>query len=171
MAKKSNEIVKAFILNNLAKVEATHTYAIGIKENGMVRACIVENADRLLPLVTYCEQQASSHGSVYGVRMDGTKKNFEIIKAYATRIVDICSIKAFEHIYATEGNRGSNNRGHIFETLVAQTLGGKKNDSMTAKCTECGDINVNGVEIQVKLWNATISTEKTVENFMAQAGV
>lgn len=161
-----NNTIKAFILDNLAKVESTHTYAFAIKDNGMIRACIVENADRLLPYITYCERQAASHGSIYGVRMHGTKANFELIKSRARQIIDICSIKAFEEIYKTEGNRGSNNRGHIFEQLFAEVTGGERNTNMIAKCTDCGDVRVNGEEIQCKLWNATISTEKTVENFL-----
>lgn len=166
--RKDNIEIKEMILSRLAAVEFTHTYAIGIRENGIVKAAIVEDADAILPMVTIAEPQASSHGSVWGVRMCGTRANMGIIKQYAREVVDLCSVAEFEREYAEHGNRGSNNRGHIFERMCAEVLGGKQADTMTAKCTECGDIVVNGEHIQCKLWNATMTTEPQVNRFWAE---
>lgn len=166
--RKDNIEIKTAILEKLASVEYTHTYALGIRENGMVKAAIVENADEILPLVTIAEKQASSHGAPWGIRINGTKANAEIIKQYAREVIDLCTVRFFEQEYAEHGNRGGNNRGHIFERLCAEVMGGKQNDSMTAKCTECGDIVVNGEHIQCKLWNATVTTEPQVMRFIAE---
>ena len=166
--RKDNVEIKNSILSKLATVEFTHTYAMGFRENGIVKAAIVENADEILPLVCIAEPQASSHKSVWGVRVNMTKSNTEILKTYAREIVEICTVKFFEQEYAERGNRGSNNRGHIFERLCAEVMGGKQNDSMTAKCTECGDITVDGEQIQCKLWNATVTTEPQVMRFIAE---
>lgn len=164
--RKDNVEMKLFILNNLADLEYTHTYAIAIREDKMVKACIVENADEIMPMITICEQQATSHNAVWGVRVNGVKETFALVKEYAREIVDICSIAEFEEIYATCGNRGSNNRGHIFERLCAERMGGVQMESKTAKCTESGDIIVNGEHIQCKLWNATVTTEPQILRFM-----
>ena len=163
--RKSNEEIKKVILDRLSVVEFTHTYALGFYENGMIKAAIVENADAILPLITYAEPQASSHKSVWGVRVYGIKANFEIMKTYAREVIDLCSIESFEREYAEHGNRGNNNRGHIFERLCAEIMGGRQMESKTAKCTESGDIEVKGEHIQCKLWNATVTTEPQVNRF------
>ena len=117
--RKDNIEMKNAILEKLASVEFTHTYAIAFRENKTVKAAIVEDADEILPLICISEPQASSHNSVWGVRVNLTRENREIVKTYAREIVDICSVKFFEQEYAEHGNRGSNNRGHIFERLFA----------------------------------------------------
>lgn len=166
--RNDNIVMKNNILTGLARVEYTSVYAFAIREDQMVKAVVVEDANDILPLITICERQAKSHGSDWGVRIHGTKKNFALMKEYAREVVDICSVDCFEEIYATEGNRGSNNRGHIFEKLCAERMGGYQVEKKNAKCTESGDIVVNGEHIQCKLWNATVTTEKQVMRFMAQ---
>lgn len=166
--RKDNIEIKNSILNKLAAVEFTHTYCIGFRENGIVKNAVVEDADEILPLITIAEKQASSHGAPWGIRMNMTKPNIEIVKQYAREVIDLCTVKYFEQEYAEHGNRGSNNRGHIFERLCAEVMGGKQNESMTAKCTECGDIVVNGEHLQCKLWNATVTTEPQVMRFIAE---
>lgn len=167
--RESNEEIKRTVLNRLAMVEATHTYAIAIKDNKMVKAAIVENADEVLPLITYCELNSKSHGAVYGVRIHGTKANFDLLKEYAREIIPMCSVEEFERTYVESKKNGyTGNRGNLFEDMFAQFTGGKQNESKTAKCTECGDVNVNGEEIQVKYWNATVTTEPQVNRFYAE---
>ena len=163
--RKDNPELKRMILDKLAEVEYTHTYAFGIRENKMIKAVIVENADEVLPLITVAERQAESHGAVWGVRVNLKKANAEILKTYAREIIDICSIEYLESEYAVNGNRGGNNRGHIFERLCAEVLGGKQNENPTAKCVDCGDIIINGEHIQCKYCNATVTTEPQVNRF------
>lgn len=166
--KKDNAEIKGMILERLATVEFTHTYAIGIHENGLVKAVIIENADEVLPLITVAEKQAESHNAVWAVRVRMTKERAEIAKTYAREVIDLCSIEWFENEYKMNGNRGSYNRGHIFEKLCASVMGGQQMDKMNAKCTECGDIVVNNEHIQCKLWNATVTTEPQVNRFYAE---
>lgn len=166
--RKDNIEIKTSILEKLASVEFTHTYIFGFRENGMVNAAIVENADEILPMICVAEQQASSHKSVWGVRVNITEEKREIVKEYAREIIPICSVKFLEQEYAEHGHKGKNNRGHIFERLCAEVMNGSRPDSMTAKCTESGDIIVNGEHFQCKLWNATVTTEPQVMKFIAK---
>ena len=166
--RKDNPEIKEMILTKLAEVEYTHTYAIAFRDHKIVKAAIIEDADAILPLITVAERQSASHGGDWGVRVNLTKEKTEIVKAYAREIIDICSVAKFENEYETNGHRGSNNRGHIFEQVFADVTGGKRNDNPTAKCTECGDVVVNGEHIQCKLWNATITTESQVNRFYAR---
>ena len=64
-----NVEMKQFILDRLAQVEYTDTYVFAIRHQGMIKAAKVEHAMDILPLVSYCEKQASSHGAPWGVRM------------------------------------------------------------------------------------------------------
>lgn len=155
--------IKMRILRALARLEATHTYALVIRDDGCVKAAIVENADDLLPLVTVCE---ISGRDGFKVRMWNSNEAFSIIKTYARELITLCTVKEFEEAFKeAKANGYTGNRGNFAEDLFALVTDGKQNESKTAKCTECGDVNVNGEEIQVKLWNATITTLEQVERF------
>ena len=164
--RKSNEVVKANILDKLAQVEFTHTYAFAIREEKMIKAVVVENADEVLPLVTYCEKNAESHGADWGVRMLGTLDSFQTLKDYASEVVTLCSVEYFESLLVERKNSGiRENRGNLFEVVFADMVGGKQVELKNAKCTDCGDVIVGKKHIQCKLWNATITTEKQVNRF------
>ena len=166
MKKNSNEEMKMVILDRLNTVEFTHVYAFAIREDKMVKAVIVENADEIMPLITYCERNSKSHGGVWGVRMWNAREAFEVIKEYAREIIPMCSVKEFETIYAERKANGySGNRGNLFEDMFADFTNGTQNENPTAKCTECGDVIVKGEHIQCKFWNATVTTEPQVNRF------
>lgn len=164
--KKSNETIKNVILERLAKVEFTNTYAFAIRDEKMVKAVIVENADEILPFVTYCERNAESHGATWGVRMINKNEIFETIKEYAREIIPMYSTKEFERMFLeAKGSGYKGNRGNFFEDKFAILTNGIQNSNKSAKCTECGDVVVNGEHIQCKFWNATITTETQVNKF------
>lgn len=167
-----NKEMKAMLLDRLAKVEYTDIYGFAIRDKKMVKYCKVEHAMDILPMITYCEPQATSKGANCGVRMWNSEAAFEIIKAYASEIIPICSVDEFENGYqqacAENGKKIDGYRGEWFERLVAKMLGGIRPEKRTAKCTESGDMIVNGEHIQLKLWNATITDEKTVNNFYSE---
>ena len=164
--RKDNKRTKNNILKKLSIVEFTHTYAFAIREDKMVKAVIVENADEVLPFVTYCERNSESHGADWGVRMLGTVDSFEILIEYAKKIITICSLEEFEEELAERKECGfTGNRGDLFEHLFAKATKGKMPKARNAKCTESGDVIVRGKHIQCKLWNATITTKKQVDKF------
>jgi hypothetical protein len=162
--KKVNPEIRDIILNTLFEIEYTHTYAIGFVENKIIKAAIIENADSILPLITYAEKQAESHGAVWGVRIWARKQTTEILKTYAREVIDICTVDYMEREYAINGNRGNNNRGHIFERLCAEVMDGEQVKNKCAKCIDSGDIIVNDEHIQCKYCNATVTTEVTMRN-------
>jgi hypothetical protein len=164
--RKDNVAVKTMILNKLSEVEYTHTYALALRDGHIVKAALIEDADEILPLITYAEYHDGKKHHGWAVRMNNCKASFDIMKAYAREIVDICTIEELEREYAENGKAGSNNRGHIFEQFCAETLGGVQNKSKIEKCINSGDIVVNGEHIQCKFWNATVTTEESVNNFI-----
>ena len=165
-----NVEMKMYILNRLAEVEATDTYVFAIRHKRMVQAVEVEHAMDILPLITYCEPQASSKGFNYGVRMWNAEAAFEIIRSYASRTWTLCSVAEFEESYQAAGGKKAiaGYRGEWFERLFVKYVGGTRPESRTAKCTQCGDVNLDGKELQLKFWNATVSDERTVNNFHAK---
>ena len=163
-----NMAIKNHILSLLSLVEFTHVYGFGIRDNGLVKVAIVENADEIMNLITVCELTSKSHGAVYGVRMWNSSVAFNIIKEYARELITLCTVNEFERIYAERKANGyTGNRGNLLEDLFAEFTGAIQNESKTAKCTECGDVVLNGEHIQMKLWNATVTTEPQVERFYA----
>lgn len=161
-----NKEMKQFILDRLAEVEYTDTYVFGIRDNGMLKAVEVEHAHDILPLITYCEKQASSHGAPWGVRMWNASAAFDIIKAYASRIWTLCSIEEFERTYQEAGGKKIDGyRGEWFERMFVKYVGGTRPEKRNAKCTESGDVILKGKHLQLKLWNATITTEPQVNRF------
>lgn len=170
---EDNKEMKQFILDRLAQVEYTDCYGFAIRDEKMVKAAIVEHAHDILPFITYCERQATSKGSCWGVRMWNSEDCFSIIKEYASEIIPLCSVKEFERGYeeaaaATETGRLPGYRGEWFERWFVKVVGGVRPDNRTAKCTESGDVILNGKHIQLKLWNATIMTETQVNRFYAE---
>ncbi len=166
MKTNSNETIKMMVLNKLAEVEYTNTYAFAIRDEKMVKAVIVENADEILPLITYCERNAKSHGAVWGVRMWNSKEAFEIIKEYAREIIPMYSTIEFERLYLEAKENGyKRNRGNFFEDKFAEITGSIQNTNPRAKCVECGDVILNNEHIQCKFWNATVTTEPQVNRF------
>jgi len=158
--------IKMDILNKLVQVEYTDTYAFAIRDRKMLCAVIIENASDILPMVTYCDKVAKSKGNDYSVRMLNKIECFELLKDYARDIVPIMSVNNFEREYSEKKRNGyKGNRGDFFEYLFTVYVGGKQNIKRNAKCTECGDVIINGEHIQVKFYNATIITESQVNRF------
>ena len=165
-----NKEMKQFMLDRLAKVEYTDTYVFAIREKGMVKAVEVENAPEILPFITYCERRAVSKGGTWGIRMWNAKGAFDIIKAYGSREWTLCSVEEFERSFeeAYEVEKMSGKRGEWFERLFVQQVGGERPTDRRAKCTESGDVILNGKHLQLKLWNATVTEEEQVNRFYNQ---
>ena len=91
---------------------------------------------------------------------------FDMIdEAYKAGFTEIITTSHYmEREYAINGNRGNNNRGHIFERLCAEVMDGEQVKNKCAKCIDSGDIIVNDEHIQCKYCNATVTTEVTMRN-------
>jgi hypothetical protein len=80
----------------------------------------------------------------------------------------LCSVEEFETTYQEAGGRKLDGyRGEWFERLFVKYVGGTRPEKRNAKCTECGDVILDGKHLQLKLWNATITTEPQVNRFYA----
>ena len=161
-----NKAIKLYLLNNYVDnsykgVEYVHA----IRENGRVKAAVVEDFHDIIYNCTVCERSASSKGDTYRLRAWNCKESFDTIKTYAKEIIDMCSVEEFEEgfkAWKNQGNKG--NRGNYFEPLYCGMTGAVQVEKANAKFTDSGDVVLNGKHQQLKLWNATYTDTETIKN-------
>lgn len=78
---------------------------------------------------------------------------------------ELTTKEQFETVAKEVGGNGRSNRGLALEKLITEYFGQEwKADS---KCfTECGDININGVEYQIKGHKATFTNEEKLRELV-----
>lgn len=159
-----NENIKEYLTREYTRLAFTPDYVFGYTENGMVYAAMVENADGILPYVTTLDRASSKNGGTYSLKYKPTKAITSILQAHASKVLTICSVEYLESLNATSRQ----NRGQIFESLVAENLKAETPKAKNAKFTDCGDIIVNGRHYQVKYAKATFTDERTLRNLAAR---
>lgn len=161
-----NKAIKLYLIRNYIKCAYKYLeYVHGIRENGRIKAAIVEDFDDIIYNCTICERSASSKGDSYRLRAWNCSESFETIKAYSKQIIDLCSVKEFEDgfkAWKEDGNKG--NRGNYFEYLYCIVTGATQVEKANAKFTDSGDVILNGKHQQLKLYNATYTDTETVKN-------
>lgn len=149
------------LVNRYNRGTATHNYVFGFVRNGMVYAVQVNNAADMLMAITYPEQRSAGG---WTLKYRPNKAQQELILANATRVEVLGSFEWFE----AEKVNHHNNRGDCFEDIAAIRWNGKQPASRSAKFTDCGDFNANGVEFQCKFGcskgAATFTNEATLNN-------
>lgn len=170
MTKNHNPEMQRFLATHYHRLAYTPNYVFGVKSHGRVLAVAIENLDYdTLIQITYCEPNAGSHGGYYGLRMNNCGKVMDLILEKGKPLFDIGSYKEFENGFANyRANGNSGNRGNYFEDLFTELSHGTKPGGKTACFTDCGDVVVNGVHYQCKLYNATFTTTSTIEKTMAR---
>lgn len=139
----------------------THHYIIGIKDNGIVKACFT--TDTILPMIT--KSATASRGNGKSIRFKPNNKQREYLKQNAERIENICSIEELEERARNVGKQV--NRGIAFEQLLHEKIGEQWKHNNTTFQTD-GDIHINGIAYQIKFEQATFCNEKQI-NRLAMA--
>lgn len=137
-------MTKNTMWNTYRNLSASHTYAIGFVLNGNL---YMSERKQVGQFVTY---EKASRGQGMGLRL-------RLKKADKVRLAKraIC-LGSADRLTETAYNKGEN-----FERLVHE-YHGQEWVKDTIPFTVCGDIRVNGVEIQIKFDGATFTTEKTL---------
>lgn len=159
------KIIAKNLLERYEALAATKSYIFGFVKDGIVYACRVENAEKLLPYIVIVG--SASRGMGYSLRYNPNNAQKMMIIEASSEIKSICS---FQFMEDNKGKYG--NRGHFFEVVCAQAFGGIQNKKSNAKFTECGDITLNGKQYQVKFGcnqgAATFTNEATLSNLEHQ---
>lgn len=125
-------------------IAATHLYIIGFELNGQVYMIVRKQLGQFLT----CEK--ASRGAGQAIRLRLRKADKVRLATKAICLGPASQLKELGH-----------NQGEKFEQLVFGFYGlpWKKD---TTPFTKCGDIQVDGVEIQIKYNGATFVSEKTL---------
>ena len=137
-------MTKTTMWNTYRNLSASHTYAIGFALDGNVY--MVERR-QLGQFLSY-EQASQGQGMALRLRLRKADK-----VRLAKRAVCLGSV---DRLTETAYNKGEN-----FERMVHE-YHGQEWVKDTKPFTLCGDICVNGVEIQIKFDGATFTNEKTL---------
>jgi len=160
-----NENIKEYLTTEYARLAYTANYVFGYAESGMVYAAMVEDADEILPYVTCLDRASSKNGGTYSLKYKPTKAIAAILRTYASKVFAVCSVEYLENL----NRENRQNRGQIFEAMVAEILGAETPKAKNAKFTDCGDIIVNNRHYQVKYAKATFTDERTLKNLSGRA--
>jgi hypothetical protein len=166
MTKNHNPEMHKYLIEQYTALAFTHTYAFCVKHKGKMKVAIVENANSILPDITYCEPNSSSHGKVYGLRMMEKQIVSEMILNRASEIFELGTYKDFENGFTEYRQTAKGNRGDYFEMVFTKMVNGTNPDKRNACFTDCGDVIANGKHYQCKLYNATFTTESTIARLL-----
>ena len=160
----TNENIMNYLINAYNELAYTHNYILGYVAEGMVYGARLENAESLLPYITSLDRASKKNGGTIQLKYKPNKKQVAVVIENAVEIKAICTVDYLEKLNAT--NR--QNRGQIFETLVAETFKGYQVEQKNAKFTDCGDVIINNRHYQVKYLKATFTDERTIKNFKGE---
>ena len=153
-------MTKLTLWNEYTKRAGAHTYINGFILKGRVYACTCDESATFEAI----KLDRASRGAGQSLRFKpSTSDKFEML-SNANAVIELCSAEAFKALVA----ESKYNKGEIFEKLVTEYFGQtwvKDN----VPFTEAGDINVDGIEIQIKFEGATFCTEKQILRLRAEA--
>lgn len=161
-----NIAVKKYLVDAYNNMAGTHSYIFGYVMAHMVYAAVVNEGAELLPYISSVDKASEKNGGTYQLKYKPNKAQLATLIASADEIRPICSEEYLENLYieSKAQPKHRHNRGQLFEGLVQNAFGGKLSDKANAKFTDCGDININGVEYQIKYLKATFTDERTINN-------
>lgn len=138
----------------------TNNYIFGYTYNGNI--CYTVATAEIIPFIVTLEKASRNDG--FAIRY---KPNSDIkAKLMALNCTVICTQKEFDDMC----KNSRYNRGEIFEKIVHE-FHGKKWTKDNRKFTNSGDININGIEYQIKFSKATFINEKTIKNMQNMTNI
>ena len=160
----TNENIKNYLINAYNELAYTHNYIMGYTMEGMVYAARLEEAKDLLPYITSLDRASKKNGGTLQLKYKPNKKQVALIIEQAVEIKAVCTVDYLEKL----NRENRQNRGQIFETLVADIFGGYQVEQKNAKFTDCGDIIIKDRHYQVKYLKATYTDERTIKHFKGE---
>lgn len=157
--------IVAYLTSEYARLAYTPAYIFGYAVKGTIYAARVENADPILPYIVSLDRASSKNGGTYSIKYKPNAEKIAIINSSASEIRPICTVDYME----TLKNETNQNRGQLFETMVAEAFHMQQNTAKNAKFTNAGDVIAeNGTHYQVKFNKATFTDERTLHNLTSK---
>lgn len=134
--------------------QSTHDYIIGVKVESTVYACYCTSA--ILPLITKLKKASRNNGMA--LRFIPNDKQRAYIMKNSWRVEVLCSAEYLEDVAHNVGKQV--NRGTAFEKIFTESKG-QHWEKDSVKFTECGDIELDGKQYQIKYEGASFINEAT----------
>ena len=141
-------MTKNTMWNNYRSISAAHTYILGFEVDKEIYMITRKQVGQFLSY----EKASRGQGMGLRLRMKSADR-----KRLAKKAICLGSVEELKN--------GKYNKGENFERLVFEHYG-QKWEKDTEPFTKCGDICVDGVEIQIKFDGATFTVEKTLKRQM-----
>lgn len=147
-----NITVKNMILNHYIKNSASKNYIVGVNMNGSIYMIHITDDD--LKDITTLERAGHNNGYALKYKPNNKIRTYLLSKGATV----LCSTLYFEQLVKTS----KYNKGEVFERLVTEWYGQEwHKDNINYRAQ--GDINVNGIEIQIKYEKASFISEGQIE--------
>jgi len=160
----TNENIMNYLIKSYNELAYTHNYIMGYVAEGMVYGARLENAENILSFITSLDRASKKNGGTLQLKYKPNKKQVAVVIENAVEIKAICTVDYLEKL--NKENR--QNRGQIFEKLVATEFNGYQVEKKNAKFTDCGDIIIKDRHYQVKYLKATYCDERTIKNLKGE---
>ena len=141
---------------------ATHDYILVLPTLGTLVAYFVHESD--IGNIAKKDTASKKNGGKTSVRFSPDKTQVEYIKRKASKILELISVEQFEQ----ERTETRANKGQYMETVIARVTQGTLSTKSNLDFTQGGDINIDGVEYQIKTVKATFTNETTMANMVAR---
>ena len=156
--------ITAYLLSAYINLSFTHSYILGYAHKGVIYAARIMDARPILPYIVTLDRASSKNGGTYSLKYKPSAAKWDIITTAAVEIKAICTVAYMEQMNA----ESKQNRGQIFEALVADAFHMTLTTRKNAKFTDCGDmVAADGIHYQVKFNKATFTDERTLKNLMS----
>lgn len=163
-----NENIRSYLANEYNKYTYTHNYIFGLKIGERFVIAFCDNCGRdFVDKISRVELRSSG----WELKIHNTQEVAQYIVNRANKVVDYSSRKEFEELYAESRKVSNKNRGYYFEQICADMFNGITSKNPCEKFFVAGDMVINGKSYQLKLYNGSICTEKTIKNIHAMEKV
>ena len=141
---------------------ATHEYILVLPTLDKLVAYFVHETD--IGNIAKRDTASKKNGGKTSVRFSPDKMQVEYIKRKASKAIELISVEQFE----IERQTTRQNKGQYMETVIARVTRGTLSTKSNLDFTQGGDINIGGVEYQIKTLKATFTNETTMANMIAR---
>ena len=146
---------KNTMIKNYRRFSGADKYIVGFDRKGKIYYALLDN---IPPRFTFVHYTSKTHIPKLQMYIPAKEKDRMIKNGSAICLGDIAIM-----------NNGVKGKGWAFEKVMYEYFGQEWKGKDNKKFSECGDITVDGLEIQFKWQNAQVVVEKTLHNLQEKA--
>ena len=144
------------------KSTATHDYILVLPIESVLTAFFVHEPN--IANISKRDTASQKNGGKTSVRFSPDRSQVDYIKRKASKAIQLITTEQFEN----ERTATKLNKGQYMETIIARVTHGTLSTKSNLDFTQGGDINIGGIEYQIKTLKATFTNETTMMNMIAR---